>query len=169
MPTGPAETTAGTLTETDVATADGWHPTAKPGGPEEGFMGNGSWVHATSPEHSAYAAIALGCTELAPYPQPIAALEGNLTDEAGHPGIGLTLEFASAADATAYFGEWLRQAEACVGTATERLSATPDTWVGRRNLGSVWSETAGLRGETVRFLIVESPDADLSHALDGAR
>ena len=132
-------------------------------------MGNGTWVHATSAEHSAFGAMSLGCTEVGPYPNPVAALEGNLTDGAGRPGIGLTLEFANAADAQAYFAEWLRQAEACVGTATERISATADTWVGKRNLGTVWSETAGLRGETVRFLIVDSADADLRHALDGAR
>lgn len=131
-------------------------------------MGNGTWVHATSAEHSAYAAMALGCTQLSPYPQPVAALEGNLSDDAGHPGVGLTLEFANAADAGAYFAEWVRQAEACVGTATQQVSASSRTWVGRRNLGTVWSETVGVRGDTVRFLIVDSPDADLSGALDGA-
>lgn len=168
-PTAPAPTTAGGLSETDVATAEGWHPTAKPGGPEEGFLGNGTWVHATSPEHSGYAAIALGCTELGAYPAPVAALEGNLTDDAGHPGVGLTLEFANAADAGAYFAEWVRQAEACDGAATQKVSATDDTWLGRRHLDTVWSETAGVRGNTVRLLIVNSPDADLSGALDGAR
>lgn len=79
----------------------------------------------------------------------------------------MTLEFASAADAGAYFAEWLRQAEACVGTSTTKVDATEDTWVGRRNLATVWSETAGVRGDTVRLLIVDSPDADLSRALDG--
>lgn len=166
-PTEPAPTTAGGLSESDVATVEGWHPTARPGGPEEGFLGNGTWVHATSAEHSAFAAIALGCTDLGAYPAPVAALEGNLVDDAGHPGVGLTLEFASAADAGAYFAEWLRQAEACGGTSTTKVDATEDTWVGRRNLATVWSETAGVRGDTVRLLIVDSPDADLSRALDG--
>lgn len=168
-PTAPAPSTAGGLTAEDVAVVDGWLPTAKPGGPEEGFVGNGTWVHATSPEHSAYAAIALGCSEVGAYPQPLSALEGNLTDEAGHPGVGLTLEFVTPADAQAYFAEWLRQAEACLGSVTQRVAASDDTWVGRRHLDTVWSETVGVRGETVRLLIVQSPDADLSRALDGAR
>ncbi|MBB1482804.1 hypothetical protein H5392_02885 [Tessaracoccus sp. MC1865] len=164
-PTAPAPSTAGGLAPGDVATAEGWRPTARPGSPDEGFMGNDTWVHATSPEHSAYAAVALGCTEIRPYPQPVAALEGNLSDDAGNAGVGLTLEFATATDASAYFAEWLRQAEACVGTVTEKVSATDDTWVGRRNLGTVWSETVGVRGDQVRLLIVDSPDADLTGAL----
>lgn len=168
-PTAPAPSTAGGLTEQDVPSADHWQPTAKPGSAEEGFMGNGTWVHATSAEHSAYAAIALGCAEVGSYPQPTAALEGSLTDEAGRPGIGLALEFANATEAEAYFAEWLRQAEACVGTATQKISATGDTWLGRRNLETVWTEAAGVRGSTVRLLIVDSPDADLGTALDGAR
>lgn len=168
-PTAPAPSTAGGLGATDVAQADGWEPIARAGSPDEGFMGNGTWVHATSAEHSAFAAISLGCTELGPYPMPVAALEGNLTDGGGRPGVGLTLEFSSAEDAQAYFAEWLRQAEACLGTATQKLTASADTWVGRRILATTWSETAGVRDDTVRFLIVESPDADLSGALNGAR
>lgn len=164
-PTEPAATTAGGLSPYDVGTADGWEPVAKPGSAEEGFMGNGTWVHATSAEHSAFAAIALGCTDLGPYPLPMAALEGNLADDDGNPGVGLTLEFSSRSEAETYFAEWLRQAEACVGSFTEKLTSTSETWVGLRHLDTTWSETAGLRGNTVRFLIVQAPDADLSNAL----
>lgn len=164
-PTAPAPSTAGGLTESDLAIPDGWSPTARPGSPEEGYLGNGTWVHATSAPHSAFAAISLGCTDLLAYPEPSAALEGTLTDASGSFGIGLTLEFASEADAAAYFAEWIRQAEACVGTSTERLASSPDTWLGRRNLDTVWSETVGVRGAHVVLLIVEDPEADLSGVL----
>lgn len=164
-PTAPAPSTAGGLSEADVPVIDGWQPTAKPGSPEEGYLGNGTWVHATSAAHSGRAAIALGCAELGPYPDPVAALEGTLSDEAGRAGIGLTLEFASPTDAGAYFGEWRRQAEACAGTMTEPLQATATTWLGRRHLETTWSEAVSVHGRTVRLLIVDDPDADLTGAL----
>lgn len=161
-PTAPAPSTAGALTEDDVARPDGWEPTARPGSYEEGYLGNGTWVHATSAPHSAYAAIALGCAEVGPYPEPVAALEGTLADDEGRPGVGLTLEFAAEADAAGYFAEWVRQAEACEGLMTERISLDADTWLGRRTLDTVWSEATAVRGSTVRLLIVGDPTADLS-------
>lgn len=48
-----------------------------------------------------------------------------------------------------------------MGTSTERLASSPDTWLGRRNLDTVWSETVGVRGAHVVLLIVEDPEADL--------
>ncbi|CAL8971574.1 hypothetical protein TESS_TESS_02452 [Tessaracoccus sp. O5.2] len=165
VPTAPAPSTAGGLTESDIAVPDGWSPTARPGSPDDGFLGNGTWVHATSPAHSAFAAISLGCTDLRAYPQPAAALEGTLTNADGAAGVGLVLEFADAAEAQAYFAEWVRQAEACLGTVTQRLALTADTWVGRRNLDTVWSETVGVRGASVSLLIVDDPDTDLAGVL----
>ena len=164
-PVSPAPSTAGSLGEADVAKAEGWTPTARPGSSEEGYLGNGTWVHAVSAEHSAYAAIALGCAELGAYPQPTAALEGTLAGPEGRPGVGVTLEFAGADEARGYFDEWVRQAKACEGTATELLSLDADTWVGRRNLETLWSETVGVRGERVVLLIVDQADADLSGAI----
>jgi len=164
-PTAPAPTTAGTLDETDVARPEGWSPTARPGSVEDGYLGNGTWVHAVSPEHAALGAIALGCAELGPYPRPVAALEGTLTGPEGRPGIGLTLEFGDERQARAYFDAWVDQAEACVGTATTPLSRSEDTWLGRRNLDTVWSEAVGWRGTRVVLLIVDSPEADLATAL----
>ena len=157
---GPPPTTAGALTSADVAVPPGWKPTNRP--VDDGLGSNGTWLRATSAEHSAYAAIALGCSEVGPYPEPTAALEGTLTDAAGHPGVGLTLEFASADDAAGFFAEWVQQAEACVGLATEKVSLTGDTWVGHRTLETVWSEAVGHRGSTVKLVIVDTPDADLS-------
>lgn len=165
VPTAPAPSTAGGLTESDIAVPDGWSPTARPGSPDDGFLGNGTWVHATSPSHSAFAAISLGCTDLRAYPEPAAALEGTLTNADGAAGVGLVLEFADAAEAQAYFAEWVRQAEACLGTVTQRLALTADTWVGRRNLDTVWSETVGVRGASVSLLIVDDPDTDLAGVL----
>lgn len=167
-PTAPAPSTAGRLDEGAVARPTGWSPTAKPGSSEEGFLGNGTWVHATSPEHSAFSAISLGCAELGSYPLPVAALEGNLTDGSGRPGVGLTLEFSDAAAARAYFAEWVRQAEACLGTQTALVDRTDDTWLGRRNLDTVWSEAVGVRADRVSLLIVDSPDANLAGAIPGA-
>lgn len=167
-PTAPAPSTAGGLDEGAVARPTGWSPTAKPGSSEEGFLGNGTWVHATSPEHSAFSAISLGCTKLGPYPLPVAALEGNLTDGSGRPGVGLTLGFSDAAAAQAYFTEWVRQAEACLGTQTTLVDRTEDTWLGRRTLDTVWSEAVGVRADRVSLLIVDSPDANLAGAIPGA-
>lgn len=165
VPTAPAPSTAGGLGEDDVARPNGWSPTARPGSPEEGYLGNGTWVHAVSAEHSAFAAISLGCTELRAYPTPTAALEGTLAGPTGQAGIGVTLEFADASQAAAYFSEWTRQAEACLGTGTERVSQEPTLWLGRRHLGTVWSEAVGLRDNRVVLLIVDDPAADLAGAI----
>lgn len=161
-PTGPAPSTAGDLTADDLTLPEGWSPAVRDGSLEEGYLGNGTWVHAVSAEHSAYAAIALGCTTLGTYPQPEAALEGTISGPEGQPGIGLALQFADADDAAAYFAEWVRQGRACEGTATELVGLTGDTWLGRRMLETVWSEAVGLRGRLVLLTIVEAPDADLS-------
>ncbi|WP_143028245.1 hypothetical protein [Tessaracoccus flavus] len=165
VPTAPAPSTAGGLSEADLTVPDGWEPTARPGSPEEGYLGNGTWVHATSPEHSAYAAIALGCTDVGAYPTPVAALEGTIVGPDGQPGVGLALEFGSQDDAAAYFAEWTRQAEACVGTVTEKVSLDDETWVGRRLLDTVWSEAVALSGTSVRLLILDDPDADVAAAV----
>lgn len=164
-PTGPAPSTAGGLQEGDVARPEGWSPTARPGSLEEGYLGNGTWVHAVSAEYSAFAAISLGCTDLRAYPLPVAALEGTLSGPDGQAGIGVTLEFGSPAEAEAYFEEWVRQAEACLGSGTKLITRQPDLWLGRRNLDTVWSEAVGLRGEQVVLLIVDDPAADLSGAV----
>ncbi len=167
-PTAPAPSTAGNLTADDIPLPEGWQPTARPGSTEEGYLGNGTWVHATSPQHSALGAITLGCAEPGPYPQPVAALEGTLVDGAGSPGVGLALEFATPDDARGFFDEWVTQAKACAGTATTPVSLDDDTWLGRRNLGTVWSEAVGVRGVRVILLIVDSPDARLEGVIPPA-
>lgn len=161
-PTGPAPSTAGNLTATDIAVPEGWSPAVRPGSVEEGYLGNGTWVHAVSAEHSAYAAIALGCTEVRAFPRPEAALEGTFTGPDGQRGVGVTLQFADDAGATAFFAEWVRQGEACLSSSTELITLTGDTWLGRRTLDTTWSEAVGRRGSQVRLVIVDAAEADLS-------
>ena len=86
-----------------------------PGGDEEGYLGNGGWVHARDPRYAAEAAVTIGCADVTrdDYPDPTAALEGNLR-RGSATGVGLVLEFADEAAASRY---WSRSTERRCGPA----------------------------------------------------
>lgn len=116
-PTGPAPTTAGPLTAAALPVPTGWRTVEPPGNEELGQAGNGSWVQAADPRYAALGAVSIGCAQVTrdDYPDPTAALQGGYANRAGDPGVGLALEFASAADASAYWSVYLRGVHACAG------------------------------------------------------
>ncbi|NHB85174.1 M15 family metallopeptidase [Tessaracoccus sp. HDW20] len=157
-------TTAGGLDEADVARPDGWSPTARPGSTEEGYLGNGTWVHAVSPAHAALGAIALGCAE--PGPTPARRSAGGHPERRG----GEAGRRPDARVRRRCCGAGVLRRMGHAGGGMPRGCHHPcqpgeRTWLGRRNLDTVWSEAVGLRGTRVVLLIVDSPDADLTAAL----
>jgi hypothetical protein len=60
-PSGPAPATAGSLTATSLPIPAGWETAVRAGSDEEGFEGNGTWVHARDPRYAAQDVITLGC------------------------------------------------------------------------------------------------------------
>lgn len=78
-PTRPAPSTADGLSARSLPVPAGWRTAALPGSDEEGFQGNGTWVHARDPRYAAQDVITLGCSLVTrdDYTDPSAALEGN--------------------------------------------------------------------------------------------
>ena len=80
--------TAGSLTAESLPIPDGGGETAVlEGSDEEGFEGNGTWVHARDPRYAAQDVITLGCATVTrdDYTDPVAALEGNYHNRLRRP------------------------------------------------------------------------------------
>ena len=77
-PTKPAPTRAGPLTAASLPIPRGWRTVVRAGGPEEGYEGNGTWVHGRDPRYAALDVISIGCAAVTrdDYRDPIHALEG---------------------------------------------------------------------------------------------
>ncbi len=167
LPTGPADTSTGGLDESVLPVPEGWERVAKEGSADEGFFGNGTWVHAVDPVLRGAGTLAVGCDDASPDLAgmvPTAVLEGTLERE-GAPGIVLAMEFADEDAAARYFEEYKRQVGLCEGTVVEQVGETPQTWFGRRDLGQTWSEAAALNGDRATFIILQSDIDD--HLLEG--
>jgi hypothetical protein len=165
-PSGPAPSTAGDLGEDALPTPSGWHPTARPGGDEEGYLGNGTWVHARDPRYAAFDVMAVGCAPVTrdDYADPISALEGTY-DRAGEPGIGLVLEFATASAAQRYFDLYLAQLDACGGAEApirvERVTSPAGLIDRRLHPEGAWIEIGKVHGRRVTLIILSDPDRSI--------
>jgi hypothetical protein len=117
-PTGPAPSTAGSLSAKSLPIPAGWQTAVLEGGDEEGFHGNGTWVHARDPRYAARDVLAVGCAAVTrdDYTDPTAALEGNYTNRSDEGGVGLVLEFGDEHAATRYFDLYRDQVQACTTT-----------------------------------------------------
>lgn len=142
----------------------GWTPIARKGGDEEGFRGNGTWVHGRDPRYAAQDAITVGCREITrvDYADPIAALEGNYEGAGGEPGVGLVLDFTDETSATRWFGLYRLQVEACAttdGPLRTTLVPTDTGLVDRRVYpDSEWLEVAARTGTAVTLIILSDPE-----------
>lgn len=158
LPTGPADTSTGGLDESVLPVPEGWERVAKEGSADEGFFGNGTWVHAVDPVLRGAGTLAVGCDVAPPDLAgmvPTAVLEGTIEQD-GAPGIVLAMEFSDEAAAERYFAEYKRQVGLCEGTVVEQVGETERTWFGRRDLGQTWSEAAALNGDRATFIIMQS-------------
>ena len=138
-PTGPAPSTAGELTAAALPVPKGWKTVALDGGEEEGFEGNGTWVHERDPRYAAADVIGVGCAPVTrdDYTDPVAALEGNYEGKGGRPGVGLAMQFADAEAATRYFTLYRNQVQACTtsdGSVRTELVAGVDGLADHRTL-----------------------------------
>ena len=123
LPPPPAATKAapkksGPLTAAALPVPHGWHTVALAGGPEEGYQGNGTWVHGRDPRYAAQDVIAIGCSAITrdDYRDPLHALEGTYQNAAGAPGFGLVLQFSGPDPAARFYDLYRRQVEACTAT-----------------------------------------------------
>ncbi len=145
----------------------GWQKVARAGGAEEGYRGNGTWVHGRDPRYAAQDTITIGCASITrdDYPDPVAALEGTYgkrgaTDS--RPGVGLALQFRSASDAHAYYRQYVAQVRACSdpnGQVVATVVPSPLGLIDHRTYdGSTdWTEVAAVHGVRATFLILTDP------------
>jgi hypothetical protein len=138
----------------------GWRTVALAGGTEEGFRGNGTWVHARDPRYAALDAITIGCADVTrdDFPDPVAALEGNYTGRGGAPGVALALEFADPEAATRYWTRYTDQVRACQtldDPVHTELVVDGDGMVDRRTYpDGRWTEVARQVGTRVTLVIL---------------
>jgi hypothetical protein len=114
-PSAPAPSTAGKLSASSLPVPTGWRTVVRPGGSEQGYEGNGTWVHARDPRYAAQDVVTLGCADVTrdDYPDPSAALEGTYEKKKNEPGIGLVLQFSTEKKAIAFYDVYLEQLRAC--------------------------------------------------------
>ncbi|WP_375423245.1 hypothetical protein [uncultured Friedmanniella sp.] len=163
-PTAPAPSSAGDLEASALPVPAGWRTVARTGSEEEGYRGNGTWVHARDPRYAAQDVITIGCADVTrdDYPDPVAALAGDYVDAADHPGVGLALQFADADAAGRYWTRYVDQVRACttlddpVHTELVAASSTgPDGLIDRRTYpDSRWTEVARRSGARVTLVIL---------------
>ncbi|QDP94733.1 hypothetical protein FOE78_01300 [Microlunatus elymi] len=167
-PTAPAPKSAGPLTAKDLPVPAGWQQVVRAGGAEEGYRGNGTWVHGRDPRYAAQDTITVGCAGITrdDYPDPIAALEGSYGKRGAtgsRPGVGLIMQFRSSADAQHYFSQYLTQIKACtdpdaqtyakITTTTEHSVIDQRTYDGSTD----WTEIAAVQGNRATFIILTDP------------
>jgi hypothetical protein len=106
-PPAPPATTSGSLTAGDVppaaALGPGWAPYEDPGGVEEGFQGNGSWLRERQPEELLDGLTPIGCASEPPeLPVPSEALEGTYVGADGSRGVSIVLGYDDEARAASF-------------------------------------------------------------------
>jgi hypothetical protein len=169
-PTAPAPTAAGELTASALPVPAGWRTIAREGGHEEGFQGNGTWVHARDARYAARDVITIGCSEVTrdDYPDPVAALEGSYQSRSGGPGVGLVLQFASPDAARAYYDRYRQQVAACTspdGPVVAKVLASRRGLIDRRTYpDGEWIEMGALRGRRLTLVILSDPGHEMSKA-----
>jgi hypothetical protein len=163
-PSAPAPSTAGALDAAELPVPGGWRTVALAGGTEEGFRGNGTWVHARDPRYAANAAITIGCADITrdDYPDPVAALEGNYTGRGGVPGVALALEFPDDVTATRFWERYTEQVRACQTVddpVRTEIILDGDGLVDRRTYpDSRWTEVSRRVGPRVTLVILTDED-----------
>ena len=169
-PTGPAPSVAGELSADALPVPAGWRTEALAGGEEEGFEGNGTWVHARDPRHAAQDVIGVGCAPVTrdDYADPVAALEGNYASKGGAPGVGLALQFADPDAARHYFDLYRGQVQAC-STKSGPVRITMITGVDgladhRRYDDGEWTEVGRQTGARVTLVILSDPGGKIGRA-----
>ena len=165
---------AGKLKADALPVPAGWRTVALEGGEEEGFEGNGTWVHARDPRYAAQDVIGVGCAPITrdDYADPVAALEGNYTSKRGAPGVGLAMQFADPEAARRYFDLYREQVQACT-TKSGPVRTTMITGVNgladhRRYDDGEWTEIGRQTGDRVILVILSDPGRKIDRAAANA-
>jgi hypothetical protein len=162
-PSGPAPSTAGQLTAKALPVPKGWRTVALDGGEEEGFEGNGTWVHERDPRYAASDTIGVGCSPVTrdDYRDPVAALEGNYEGPGRLPGVGLAMQFADPGAAERYFTLYREQVEACTEAdgpvRTTLIDGVDGLADHRRYDDGDWTEVGRQVGSRVVLVILSDP------------
>jgi hypothetical protein len=162
-PTKPAPTRAGPLTATSLPVPRSWRTVVRAGGPEEGYQGNGTWVHGRDPRYAALDVISIGCAAVTrdDYRDPVHALEGTYRSSAGAPGIGLVLEFSGPDTAAGFFDLYRDQVVACQKTDDPVRTTIVPSSAGlidrRRYPDGDWTEVAKISGARLTMIILSDP------------
>lgn len=173
-PSKPAPSTAGRLTGDVLPVPAGWHRVVRAGGSEEGYEGNGTWVHARDPRYAAHAVITPGCADITrdDYPDPVAALEGTYEKRRGEPGVGLVLQFASAREAALFYRVYVSQVQACRKPDSPVAIDTVPSPLGlidrRTASDGDWIEVARLTGSRLTLIMLTDPGHHRSRATSEA-
>ena len=148
----------------------GWKTVALDGGEEEGFEGNGTWVHERDPRYAAADVIGVGCAPVTrdDYTDPVAALEGNYSGPGRRPGVGLAMQFVDADAASRYFTLYRQQVEACAqgdGPVQVTVIKGVDGLADRRRYDDGdWTEIGRQVGNRVVLVILSDPGHKMSRA-----
>jgi hypothetical protein len=162
-PSKPAPKTAGALSKSSLPVPSGWRTVVRKGGSEEGYEGNGTWVHARDPRYAAQDVITLGCAAVTrdDYPDPTAALEGTYAKAKGESGIGLVLQFATPQRAAAFFSVYRKQVKACTGDDAPVQAKIVGSALGlidhRSYPDGDWTEVGRLVGSRLTLIILSDP------------
>lgn len=166
--TGPAPSTAGVLTAKDLPVPAGWKNVVRDGGEEDGYEGNGTWVHGKDPRYAADGAVTIGCADVTrdDYTDPVAALEGTYAKSDSEPGIGLVLQFADPTAAQRFYTLYVAQVKACTDPDGPVVTEVVDSAAGlidrRTYPEGDWTEVAGLRGSRMTMIILTDPGHAMS-------
>ena len=170
-PTKAAASTAGSLKAAVLPVPAGWHTVVKKGDQEEGFRGNGTWVHARDPRYAATDTITIGCAEVTrdDFTDPTSALEGSYQNGSGQPGVGLAMQFGTAAAASHYLDLYRSQVEACTdpdGPMTANILTSPLGLIDHRTYpgGDDWTEVVKLKGRRVTLIALTDPGHRISRS-----
>jgi hypothetical protein len=167
-PTKPAPTRAGPLTAASLPIPRGWRTVVRAGGPEEGYQGNGTWVHGRDPRYAALDVISIGCAAVTrdDYRDPVHALEGTYRNAAGAGGVGLVLQFSGQAAAAGFFDLYRNQVAACKNTDDPVRTTIVPSQAGlidrRRYPDGDWTEVAKVSGERLTMIILADPGHKIS-------
>lgn len=170
-PTKPAASTAGKLGATVLPVPAGWHTVIKKGDQEEGYSGNGTWVHARDPRYAATDTITIGCAEITrdDFTDPTSALEGSYENGAGQPGVGLAMQFGTATAAAHYVDLYRSQVRACTdpdGPMTARILPSQLGLIDHRTYSGddQWTEVVKLAGRRVTLIALTDPGHTISRS-----
>jgi D-alanyl-D-alanine carboxypeptidase len=163
----PADRVAGPLDARSMPApsilGSGWRRFADPGGPEDGWVGNGTFVHARNARGAAVGVLPLGCAARASaaLPAPRFALQGSYVSRDSRSAQAVVMQFVTRADAVTYFAGLEQRLLRCTtadgpsGVSVRALHVTRRSFDGVRTYAGhqTWREADRRSGARVTVLL----------------